>query len=69
MTGEIKNAKYWRGLSRDDGQRRTVAPGQDIDSHSTTKGGLRVHSRVALKMSQKAGGTPVGGSGSGEPLQ
>ncbi len=35
----FKNDNYWRALSRDDGQRRSVAPGQDIDSHSANEGG------------------------------
>ncbi len=36
--GRDQNDNYWRGLSRDDGQRRNVVPGQGIDSHSATKG-------------------------------
>ena len=40
--GENKNDNYWRVLSREDGQRRNEAPGQDNESRSAIKG---VHPR------------------------
>ncbi len=48
--GEIRNDNYWRALNRDDGQ--SVAPGQDIDSHSAIKGGIAVRNFYPCLMPQ-----------------
>ena len=62
--GENKNDNYWRVLSREDGQRRNEAPGQDNESRSAIKGGGGVPAEPAsLPFSSPAQHPPPGGGG------